>query len=104
MARHAPRLIGFCSANPLRPEALREIERCLGLPGMVGIKVHLGNRGMSLRDPAHLARVRELFGVAQRLGAPVLVHMRARGGANFGAEDARIFLDEMVPPRRASRS
>ena len=29
--------------------------------------------------------------------APVLVHMRARGGANYGAEDARIFLDQVVP-------
>src|SRR5687767_10773439 len=36
-----PRLIGFCSANPLRPEALQELERCLGLPSMIGIKVHL---------------------------------------------------------------
>src|SRR5215212_2853348 len=29
VARNAPRLIGFCSANPLRPVALEELERCL---------------------------------------------------------------------------
>jgi predicted TIM-barrel fold metal-dependent hydrolase len=97
VTRNAPRLIGFCSANPLRPAALQELERCLGLPGMTGIKLHLGNSGVSLRDPAHLARVRELFALAQRLRAPVLVHMRARGGSNYGAEDARIFLDRVVP-------
>ena len=90
------RLIGFCSANPLRPAALEELQRCLALPGMKGIKVHFGNSGVSLREPAHAARMAELFALAERLHAPVLVHMRARGGLNFGAEDARLFLDELV--------
>lgn len=97
VARHASRLIGFCSANPLRGAALMELERCLGLPGMAGIKLHLGNSGISLRDPAHLAMVQEVFGLAQRRGAPVLVHMRARGGSDYGAEDARIFFDKVLP-------
>ena len=96
VARNAPRLIGFCSANPLRPVALQELERCLGLPGMVGVKLHFGNAGVSLRDPAHLARMQEVFALAQRLRAPILVHMRARGGSNYGAEDAHIFLDKVV--------
>lgn len=64
---------------------------------MIGIKLHLGNAGISLRDPAHLARMQELFKLAQRLRAPVLVHMRERGGSNYGAEDAHIFLDKIVP-------
>ena len=96
VTKNAPRLIGFCSANPLREAALEELERCLGLPGMVGIKLHLGNAGVTLRDAAHLARIQQLFTLAQRLRAPVLVHMRARGGTNYGAEDARIFLDKIV--------
>lgn len=97
VVKNAPRLIGFCSANPLRPVALEELERCLGLPGMTGLKLHLGNSGISLRDPAHLARIQQLFTLAQRRGAPVLVHMRARGGGNYGAEDARLFLEQVVP-------
>lgn len=97
VTRNAPRLIGFCSANPLRPVALEELERCLGLPGMTGIKVHLGNAGITLRDPAHLARIQQLFALAQRRRAPVLIHMRARGGTSYGAEDAQIFLDRVVP-------
>jgi predicted TIM-barrel fold metal-dependent hydrolase len=97
VTRNAPRLIGFCSANPLRPVALEELDRCLGLPGMIGIKLHLGNAGISLRTPDHLARVQEVFTLAQRRRAPVLVHMRARGGTNYGAEDAHIFLDKVVP-------
>jgi predicted TIM-barrel fold metal-dependent hydrolase len=95
--KHPSRLIGFCGANPLRPAALAELDRCLGLPGMAGIKVHLGNSGISLRNEAHLARMQELFALAQRRRVPVLVHMRARGGANYGAEDATIFLEKLVP-------
>src|SRR5687768_15473873 len=33
VVKNAPRLIGFCSANPLRPVAPQELERCLALPG-----------------------------------------------------------------------
>ena len=90
------RLIGFCSANPLRTAALAELERCLGLPAMRGIKLHFGNAGISLRDSAHALRLAEVFALAERRGAPVLVHMRARGGSNYGAEDARLFLDRLV--------
>ena len=91
------RLIGFCSANPLRPAALGELERCLGLPGMKGVKLHFGNGGFTLRDPAHAARLVEVYSLAERKGAAVLAHLRARGGANFGAEDARLFLDKLAP-------
>lgn len=91
------RLIGFCGVNPLRDEALAEIDRCLGLPGMTGLKLHLGNSGVTLRDPAHLKRIQEVFALLNRRGAPALVHMRARGGANFGAQDAELFLDHVVP-------
>ena len=90
------RLIGFCSANPLRAAALDELQRCLALPGMKGIKVHFGNSGISLRDSTQAARMVELFSLAERLHVPVLVHMRARGGLNFGGEDARLFLDKLV--------
>lgn len=97
VVKNAPRLIGFCSVNPLREAALSELERCLGLPGMAGVKVHMGNSGLSLRDPAHLARVRELFTLAQRRGAAVLLHMRARGGQNYGAADASLFIEQVLP-------
>ena len=96
VAASGGRLIGFCSANPMRAVALTELERCLGLPGMRGIKLHFGNSGVSLRDSAQAARIVEVFTLAERLRVPVLVHMRARGGLNFGAEDARLFLDRLV--------
>lgn len=97
VAASGGRLIGFCSANPLRDAGLGEIERCLGLPGMRGIKLHFGNAGITLRNPAHLARITRLFALAERRRVPVLAHMRARGGENFGAPDARLLLDHVVP-------
>lgn len=97
VVKNAPRLIGFCSANPLRDAALEELQRCLKLPGMLGIKQHWGNSGISLRNPAHVERMRQIFALAERLKVPILVHMRARGGINYGAEDARLFLEKLMP-------
>jgi predicted TIM-barrel fold metal-dependent hydrolase len=97
VARSGRRLIGFCSANPMRDAALQELERCLTLPGMVGIKQHMGNGGVTLRDSSHLRRMQQVFALAQRRRAPVLVHMRARGGASYGAQDVRLFLSRVVP-------
>jgi predicted TIM-barrel fold metal-dependent hydrolase len=95
--RSGGRLIGFCSANPLRPAALAELERCLALPGMRGIKQHFGNGGVSLRNAEHLARMEAVFRLGQRMRVPLLVHMRARGGENYGAPDAKIFLERLAP-------
>jgi predicted TIM-barrel fold metal-dependent hydrolase len=64
---------------------------------MKGIKLHFGNAGVSLREPAHAARLVEVYSLAERKGVAVLAHMRARGGSNYGAEDARLFLDKLVP-------
>jgi predicted TIM-barrel fold metal-dependent hydrolase len=97
VATSGGRLIGFCSANPLRDAAVAELERCLRLPGMKGVKLHFGNAGITLRDSTHVARVARVFRLAERLKVPILVHMRARGGTDYGAEDARLFLDKLVP-------
>ena len=97
VVQNAPRLIGFCSANPLRSAALEELQRCLGLPGMIGIKLHLGNAGISLRNPDHLRTIQQVFALAQRRATPILVHMRARGGTDYGAQDARLFIGQVLP-------
>jgi predicted TIM-barrel fold metal-dependent hydrolase len=64
---------------------------------MKGIKLHFGNAGVSLRNPDHVTRMQQVFSLAQRLRVPVLIHMRARGGTNYGAEDASLFLDKILP-------
>jgi predicted TIM-barrel fold metal-dependent hydrolase len=91
------RLVGFCSVNPLTDYALAEIERCVRLPNMIGLKLHHGNSAVSLRNPAHVGRLQAVFRLANRLRLPIVLHLRARTTEPWGAEDARIFLNEILP-------
>lgn len=91
------RLVGFCSVNPLREAAMAEIDRCLGLPGMAGLKLHFGNSGVSLRDPATAQRLQDVFSAANAHGAAIIVHLRSRTGTAYGREDAQLFLDRVLP-------
>jgi predicted TIM-barrel fold metal-dependent hydrolase len=91
------RLVGACSVNPLRQSALAEIDRCLALPGIVALKLHFGNSGVTLRDPAHAARLEQVFASANAHRAAIIVHMRARGDTPYGREDAQLFLDRLLP-------
>lgn len=91
------RLRGFCGVNPLAPGALAEIERCNALPGIRGLKLHFGNSGVSLREPESVVRMRQVFALANRLPAPIVVHLRSRSGTPYGAEDARLFIEQLLP-------
>ena len=91
------RLVGFCSVNPLRKAALTEIGRCLALPGIVGLKLHFGNSGVTLRDSTIAQRMEQVFALANARHAAIVVHMRARGGTNYGADDAQLFIDRLLP-------
>jgi predicted TIM-barrel fold metal-dependent hydrolase len=91
------RLIGFCSVNPLRDAALSEIDRCLRLPGIVGLKLHFGNSGVSLRDSTSARRMEQVFAAANAHRAAIVVHLRSRTGTPYGREDAQLFLDRLLP-------
>jgi len=91
------RLIGFCGVNPLRDAALAEVDRCLRLPRMVGIKLHFGNSGVSLQNPQHLSRLKQLFALANARRAPIVVHLRTRTDKPYTPEEARLFLKELLP-------
>jgi predicted TIM-barrel fold metal-dependent hydrolase len=103
-ARYPDRLVAFCSFNPLKDYALQELQRCAasknGAPGLVrGIKLHFGNSDIQLDDPAHVARLREVFAAANAAGLAIVVHMRASisKGRPYGARQARIFLEQLLP-------
>jgi predicted TIM-barrel fold metal-dependent hydrolase len=99
-ARYPGRLIAFCSFNPLKDYALAELERCANTPGLDrGIKLHLGNSDVQLDDPAHVARLRQVFAAANAHGMAIVIHLRANIGKKrpYGAAQARIFLDQVMP-------
>ena len=80
VARHPDRLLGFCGINPAGEGAADEIDRCLGLPGMVGVKFHLEGSGVNLTDPAHVAGLGAAFDRVAELDAPVLMHVADERG------------------------
>lgn len=88
------RLIPFCSVNPVRDHAIAELERCAAL-GMRGLKLHFDNSEVDLANPDHLTRVRALFGAANRLRLPIVVH--TRDGDDFGRAETLVLLDEVIP-------
>jgi len=96
VGRWPQRLVGFCGLSPLRSYALEELERCARLPNMHGLKLHLGNSGVSLRNPRHVEALGAVFEAADALKLPIVVHLRARSGQPYGAEDAAIFLNKVV--------
>jgi predicted TIM-barrel fold metal-dependent hydrolase len=75
VAKYPDRLVGLCGINPLRTNALGEIDRCLDLPGMVGIKLNLDSSGVDWEDGEHVAAVSGVFDKAQEHDAPVLMHI-----------------------------
>jgi predicted TIM-barrel fold metal-dependent hydrolase len=99
-AEYPGRLRAFCSFNPLKEYALAELERCARDPRLRGgIKLHLGNSDVQLDQPAHLEQLRRVFRAANAHHMAIVVHMRASISRNrpYGAEQARIFLDELLP-------
>jgi predicted TIM-barrel fold metal-dependent hydrolase len=100
VARFPERLVGFCSINPLKAYALDELARCAKDPQLRrGLKLHFANSRVDYHNAAHIDRLRELFAASNRCGMAITVHMRTSISAKipYGAQEARIFLNEIVP-------
>lgn len=63
----------------------------------LGVKLHFGNSGVSLRNPAHLERLKRVFATAERHRAPIVIHMRTRSDTPYTPEDAQLFLEKLLP-------
>lgn len=100
VARYPGRLIGFCSVNPIRDYALREIERCSKDPNLgTGLKLHFGNSDVNLDIEEHVERTRAVFAAANAHGMAIVVHARSNIDHNrpYGAKQARVFLEHLLP-------
>jgi len=99
VALYPNRLVGFCSVNPVREYALEELARCSKNPHFRGLKLHFGNSVVDYHNPQHVEQVRRVFAAANGNGMPIVVHMRATISDKlpYGADEARIFLNEMLP-------
>jgi predicted TIM-barrel fold metal-dependent hydrolase len=98
-ARYPGRLRAFCSFNPLKDYALKELERCAATPGLRGgIKLHFGNSDVQLENSEHATRLGEVFSAANRHGMAIVLHMRASISKKrpYGAVQAQVFLDKLL--------
>jgi ketosteroid isomerase-like protein/predicted TIM-barrel fold metal-dependent hydrolase len=99
-ALYPERLRAACGFNPLKEYALDELARCGLDPGLRhAIKLHFGNADVQLDNPAHRARVREVFRAANARRMAIVVHMRASISRKrpYGAAQARLFLEQLLP-------
>lgn len=94
-AGFATRLTAFCAVNPLKAYALAEIDRCANARSFRGLKLHFGNSGVDLRNPNHVATLRQVFAAANARGLPVTVHLWT--GTDYGRADAVVFLEQILP-------
>jgi len=100
VAQYPDRLRAFCSLNPLKPYALEELARCSRDPVLRrGLKLHFGNSDVDLDDPGKVAQVRNVFAAANGYRMAIVVHMRTSidNQRKYGADQARVFLDELLP-------
>ena len=100
VARFPERLRAFCSFNPLKEYALRELARCAKDPRLRhGLKLHFGNSVVDYHKPEHVEQLRTVFRAANGRRMAIVVHMRASISRHlpYGRDEAGIFLNDIVP-------
>jgi len=100
VSQYPDRLVGFCGLNPLKEYALEELERCAKNPYLRnGLKLHFGNSVVDYHNAQHIQQLQRVFRAANGYRMPIVVHMRATFNPrmSYGRDEARIFLDELVP-------
>jgi predicted TIM-barrel fold metal-dependent hydrolase/ketosteroid isomerase-like protein len=96
-ARHPARITAFCGFNPLKDYALAEVERCGRDPRVKGLKFHFSDSGVNLRDPGHLAKMKEVFRAANRHRLAITAHIATLEKDYDGRATATAFLNELLP-------
>jgi predicted TIM-barrel fold metal-dependent hydrolase len=94
-ARFPDRLVAFCSLNPASDAAAATLRLCVADKRIKGLKLHLANSRVDLTNADHVRRIREVFAAANRARLPIIVHVR--NGDNYGAREARVFLEQILP-------
>ncbi|HEX8233184.1 MAG TPA: amidohydrolase family protein [Caulobacteraceae bacterium] len=95
-ARYPDRLVAFCSFNPLKDYALAELGRCTKDGRSKGLKLHLGNSGVDLKNPEHVVKLRTVFAAANARRVPIVVHMWTLDPA-YGRPEAEAMLNQILP-------
>lgn len=93
---HPDRISAFIGLNPLTDTARAELEFWRGDPRVAGVKLHLTNSDVDLRDPAQVAQLAGVFAAAAQARMAIMIHMRTRA-EDYGRRDVSIFLEQVLP-------
>jgi uncharacterized protein len=94
-ARFPDRLVAFCSLNPVSDAAAETLRLCVADKRNKGLKLHFANSRVDLLKEEHVRRIREVFAAANRARLPIVAHVR--NGDSYGAREARIILEKILP-------
>jgi predicted TIM-barrel fold metal-dependent hydrolase len=102
LARARPdRFEAYIAVNPVTSTALPEIARWRGDPHVAGLKLHLANSRFDYHNPEHVKALAEVFRAAASAHLRIMAHIR-QGATGYGAPEARIFLNEILPSARGT--
>lgn len=97
LARRYPDRIGaYIGIDPITDTALPEIAHWAHDPHVSGIKLHLTNSDVDLRNPRHVRKLAAVFAAARKAHLAIMIHMRTRQ-PDYGARDVQIFLRDVLP-------
>ena len=94
--KYPDRLVAFCSFNPLSNYAQQELEFCGESELFAGIKLHLANSDVDLRNDEHQKQLAEVFRQANNYDLSVVIHLWTRN-PDFGYDDAERFIVTVLP-------
>jgi predicted TIM-barrel fold metal-dependent hydrolase len=100
VAQYPQRLRAFCSLNPLKSYALEELARCSKNQQLRhGLKLHFGNSDVDLDNPSNVTDAKKVFAAANGYRMAIVVHLHTSidNKRRYGADQARVFLDELLP-------
>src|SRR5688572_5990121 len=96
-ARYPERLVPFLSLNPRRGYAVEEVDRCVERK-MRGLKLHLWNSLVDIRQAADLAALRRVVERAAHHRLAVVAHVAVGAVPNYGPDDTERFAREIIMP------
>ena len=102
-ARFPDRLVPFLSVNPKRGYAIEEIDRCVDVLKMRGLKLHLWNSMVDTRKDADLSALASVVSHAARRGLPVVAHIFVGAVEGYGGDDTERFVREVIAPASTLR-
>lgn len=98
-AQYPNRLVAFCGVNPLSEYAMEEIMWCGSDGRFAGLKLHLANSKVDLRNPNHVQRLAKVFEAASRHELAIVIHLWTRN-PDYGSKDVNAFADNILPQAR----